>query len=137
MKQNEILIRRYFEEVWNKGDVDLLDELLAPDYINHNPGAPDAKLGPAGLKPIVLAIRQAFPDLNYTIKNVVATEAQVAVHTVMKGTHLGDFFGMAPASRVIHVEQMQIERVVNGRIAEHWRVTDELSLLKQLGQIES
>jgi predicted SnoaL-like aldol condensation-catalyzing enzyme len=83
-KINEQIIKRYFEEVWNQGKVDVLDEIVAPSYVNHNPGAPHCPPGPEGLKPIVLAIRQAFPDLNYTIENIVATESQVAVHCQSK-----------------------------------------------------
>ena len=110
-------------------------KLLSPDYINHNPGMPNPIPGPDGLKPIVEAIRKAFPDLKYVIENMVVSDDQVAVQTTMHGTHTGDFFGIAPTHKVIKVNQMQIERIANNKIIEHWRVTDELSLLKQLGQI--
>lgn len=133
-KENEILITRYFEEVWNQGKLDVLDEIISPDYINHNPGMPDPIPGPAGLKPIVKAIREAFPDLHYTIDNMVISDDQVAVHVVMHGTHAGDFFGIAPTNKKIYINQMQIERIKNNKIIEHWRVTDDMALLKQLGQ---
>jgi steroid delta-isomerase-like uncharacterized protein len=134
-KDKEILIKRYFEEVWNNGNLDVLDEIISSDYINHTPGMPNPVPGPAGLKPIVAGIRKAFPDLKYLIKNIVISDDQVAVHTTMTGTHTGAFFGTAPTNKAIEVNQMQIERIVNNQIVEHWRVTDELSLLKQLGQI--
>jgi predicted ester cyclase len=66
---------------------------------------------------------------------MVVSDDQVAVQTTMHGTHNGDFFGIAPTHKTIQVSQMQIERILNHKIVEHWRVTDELSLLKQLGQI--
>ena len=134
-KNNEQLIKRYFEEVWNDGKLDVLDEIISPDYINHNPGMPNPVPGPEGLKPIIAGIRKAFPDLKYVIKNMVISDNQVAVHTIMQGTHAGDFFGIAPTDKIIKVSQMQIERIANNKIIEHWRVTDELTLLKQLGQI--
>ncbi|HET9444876.1 MAG TPA: ester cyclase [Steroidobacteraceae bacterium] len=130
---NEQLARRYFEEVWNRGKLDVLDELLAPNYINHTPSSPDPAPGPDGLKPIVLAMRRAFPDLRYEIKDVVATEESVVIRVVMTGTHRGDLFGLAPTNRRVTVNQINIERIENGRIAEHWRVTDELTLMRQLG----
>jgi len=131
----EEIIRRYFEEAWNQGNLLVLDEIVDQNYINHNPGIADPAPGPAGLKPIITAIRQAFPDLKYIIKNLVISDQQVAVHVLMTGTHHGDFFGIAPTHKTIEVEQMQIERIVNNKIVEHWRLTDELSLLRQIGQL--
>jgi steroid delta-isomerase-like uncharacterized protein len=131
----ETLARRYFHEVWNEGKVEVLDELLAPDYINHTPSVGTPAPGPYGLKPIVLAIRRAFPDLRFTIEDVVIGPNAVAIRTTMTGTHEGDLFGTPPTYRRIRVTQIQIERVKNGRIVEHWRVTDELTLMRQLGVI--
>jgi steroid delta-isomerase-like uncharacterized protein len=134
---NEQLITRYFEEVWNEGKLDVLDEIISAHYINHNPGMANPVPGPEGLKPIVAGIRKAFPDLKYIIENMVVSDTQVAVHTTMHGTHKGDFFGLAPTHKVIKVSQMQIERIENNKIVAHWRVTDDLTLLRQLGQLAS
>lgn len=79
------------------------------------------------------AIRDGFPDLNYTIQNIVVAEDQVSVHVLMTGTHTGYLFGIPPTGKVVSVDQMQIERIVNGKIVEHWRVTDDLKMMKQLG----
>lgn len=133
---NEQLIKRYFEEVWNNGNLNILDEIISTDYINHNPGTPNPVRGAEGLKPIVAAIRKAFPDLKYVIENMVISDTHVAVHTTMHGTHKGDFFGLAPSNKAIKVGQMQIERIENNKIVEHWRVTDDLTLLRQLDQIK-
>jgi steroid delta-isomerase-like uncharacterized protein len=135
-KKNEEIVTRYFEEIWNSGNLNLLDEIISPQYINHSPGSPNPKPGPSGLRPIIEAIRKAFPDLNYKIVNMVATDTQVAIHTKMSGTHLGDLFGLAPTGKKVNVNQMQIERMINGQIVEHWRVTDDLTFLKELGQIK-
>ena len=132
LNENKQLIIKYFDEVWNKGKLDVLDEIIAPTYINHNPGTPNPIPGPEGLKPIVVEIRKAFPDLKFEIKNMLICNDQIAVHTIMRGTHNGDFFGLKPTNKVIEIAQMQIERIINNRIVEHWRVTDELLMLKQL-----
>ena len=84
---------------------------------------------------IVLAMRRAFPDLHFTIDDVAATPDAIAIQTTMTGTHDGDLFGIAPTHRRVHVTQIQIERVRGGRIVEHWRVTDELTLMRQLGVV--
>ncbi|WP_157994573.1 ester cyclase [Peristeroidobacter agariperforans] len=127
--------RRYFNEVWNQGDVTVLDQLLAPSYINHTPSTPNPPPGPAGLKPIVLAMRSAFPDLHYEIKDVIATEDAVVMRVVMNGTHRGVLFGLPATGKKVSVEQINIEHLRDGRIVEHWRVTDELELMRQLGAV--
>ena len=135
-ERNRELGRRYFEEVWNRGNVDALDELLAPGYINHTPSTPNPPPGPQGLKPIVLAIRRAFPDLRYEIQDIVATEDAVVMRVRMTGTHRGDLFGLAPTGKRVSVDQINIERIREGKIVEHWRVTDEWGLMKQLGAVK-
>lgn len=135
IEQNKVLMQRYFEEVWHQGKLDVLDEIIDVHYINHSPGMPNPESGPNGLKPIIAGMRKAFPDLKFEIKNIVATENQVAIHCVMHGTHLGDLFGMAPTGKTVTVNQMQIEHIVNGKIVEHWRQSDDLGMLRQLGQM--
>jgi steroid delta-isomerase-like uncharacterized protein len=125
----------YFEEVWNKGNVSLLDSLLSPKYINHAPSAPTIS-GPEGLKPIVKAIRKAFPDLHFEIKEIIPTSAFVTIRTIMTGTQKDTLFGIPPSGKPIKVMQINIEKIEKGRIAEHWRVTDELTMMKQLGVVK-
>ena len=127
------LVTRYFEEVWNQGRVDVLDELLTPDYRNHSPSIPNPRPGPADLKPIVMAMRAGIPDLHYEVLDLIATPEKVAVYVRLTGTHTGTLFGIAATGRTIDVRQMQIEWLEEGRISQHWRVTDELTLMRQLG----
>lgn len=133
LEKNKALVTRYFEQAWNEGRLEVLDDIISSDYINHSPGFENPKPGPEGLKPIVSAIRQGFPDLKYIIKKLVVAEDHVAAHVVMTGTHTGEFFGIPATGKQIEVPQMQIERIVNGKIREHWRVTDDFSMIKQLG----
>jgi predicted ester cyclase len=121
--------------VWNQGRLDVLDELLAASYVNHTPSTPDPPPGPAGLKPIVAAIRHAFPDLHFRIEDVISTPNYAVARTIMTGTHRGDSFGLSPTGRSVSANQINIERIVDGQIVEHWRVTDELMLMRQLGAI--
>ena len=122
---NREIIKRYFEEVWNQGKLDVLDEIMDAHYINHSPGMPNSEPGPQGLKPIIAGMRKAFPDLTFEIKNMVVTEDQVAVHCMMSGTHKGDLFGTPPTGKTVRINQMQIERIKDGKIVEHWRQSDD------------
>ena len=135
VEQTRRVIARYFEEVWNRGEVDALDELLTADYVNHSPSIPDPRPGPGDLKPIVRAMREGIPDLRYEILDLVATGEKAAVYLRVTGTHLGSLFGIPATGRRIDIRQMQVEWLRDGRICRHWHVTDELGLMRQLGVI--
>lgn len=126
------VIQRYFEELFNQGKVEIVGELLAPDYVNHSTASPEQSRGPDGVVEVVLALRRAFPDLKYEILDLIEGDSAVAVRARVTGTHLGDFFGAPPTGRSIDVAQITIERFRGDRIVEHHRVTDELALRKQL-----
>jgi steroid delta-isomerase-like uncharacterized protein len=132
--RNKKIADLYFNEVWNKGNTNLLDSILAEDYINHTPSVPTVS-GPRGLKPIILAIRKGFPDLHYEIKEIIATENYITIRSIMTGTQKDTLFNIPPTGQHIEVNQINIEKIVNGKISEHWRVTDELTLMKQLGKV--
>lgn len=131
----EKLIQRYFGEVWSEGKLDVLDEIIAPDYINHSSSIPDPVPGPVGLKPIVAAMRVGFPDLHYEVHDLVIGENKVAVRCTLTGTHTGDFFGIPATGKSVRVTQFQIEYIRNGQIVEHWRQTDDLTMMRQMGII--
>jgi len=133
MHRNELVIRRYFDELFNQGKVELIDALLAPDYVNHSPGSPDLPTGRDGVAIVVTALRRAFPDLRYAIDDLVVGDDAVAARTTMTGTHEGDLFGLPPTGRRVRVAQHTIERFRDGRIVAHHRLTDDLSMLRQLG----
>ena len=135
LQANAQLIERYFEQVWNQGKVDVLDELLTSDYRNHSPGLPDPQPGPDGLKPIVLMMRSGIRDLHYAIVDLVVAADRVAAYVHMTGTHTGSLFGIEPTGKSIDVRQMQIEWIRDGRICQHWRITEDLKMMRQLGVI--
>lgn len=136
LDHNRKLIQRYFNEVWNQGRVDVLDELLTPDYLNHSPGLPNPRPGPADLKPIVLAMRHGISGLHYDILDLVIAEDKVMAYVRLTGVHGAELFGIPASGGRIDVRQMQIEWIRDGRIWQHWRLTDDLTLLRQMGQIQ-
>jgi steroid delta-isomerase-like uncharacterized protein len=126
---------RWFWEVWEQGNIDLLDELLAPDYINHTLASPDLPPGPEGVKEVVSMFHSAIPDLRVVIEDMIAEGDKVATRYALEGTHKGELFGATPTGRQLSIKSMTVERLSGGKIVEHWRVTDELDMMRQLGAI--
>jgi steroid delta-isomerase-like uncharacterized protein len=131
------VIQRYFEQLFNRGNVALVDELLAPDYVNHSPGSADQPRDRTGVVQVVQALRLAFPDLHYRIEQTVESADAVAVRTTMTGTQLGPLFGIPATGKRIEVQQITIEQLRAGKIVAHHRVTDMLALMQQLGFYQS
>ena len=133
---NAALVRRWAEEILSKGDLNLIDELFAVDYIDHtNP--PDWPPGREGHKQIVALYHTAFPDFHYTIEHKVAEGDLVVVRGTYHGTHRGAFFGIPPTGVSITTTGMHLFRVADGKIAEHWCNNDDLGVMRQLGVIPS
>jgi len=132
---NKSIMRRYFEEAWNQGRLEVLDEIVANNYVNHDPFVPDLPSGPEGLKPIFMGLRNAFSDLHYAIEDLIAEGDKVVTRWTMRGTHIGELLGIPPTHRQVLVGGMQVEPISNGKIVEHWRKSDDLALLQQLGAI--
>ena len=129
------VIDRYFAELFNLGKLELLPELLHPDYVNHSPGSADLPRGREGVGIVVQALRRGLPDLHYAIDGLVVGADSVAVRTTLTGTHQGELFGLAPTGNAVRVAQMTFEHFREGRIIAHHRLTDELTMLRQLGAL--
>ena len=130
------LIKRFYEEVIEKGDLSLVDELTTDDLVDHEEGLPGQPSGREGVKFFVSALRAAFPDLKAkTIEPTLADGDLEAARVVMSGTHKGELMGVAATDRAVEIEGLDIIRVEDGRVAEHWGVTDVMSLMQQLGAI--
>ena len=132
--ESKATVRRYLD-VFEQGNVDLLDELLAPDYINHTPASPDQPTGPEGVKGVVAMFRSAIPDLRVVVEDMIAEGDKVAVRYTLEGTHEGELFGVPPTGQRLSIKSISVERVSDGKIREHWRVTDSLDMMQQLGVI--
>jgi steroid delta-isomerase-like uncharacterized protein len=134
-EENKEVVRRFWG-VWEEDDfIELIDELLAPDYVNHSPGTPDQPAGPEGVKAIVSMFRNGMPDLRVTIDDMIAEGDKVATRYTVEGTHEGELFGVPPTGRRVSIESMTVERVSGGQIIEHRRITDTLDMMQQLGVV--
>lgn len=135
--ENKAIMQRYFEEAWNKGNLSVLDEIVSPDYVNHNPPVPGLPPGPEGLKPVFQAGRAAFPDLHYTIEEQIADGDKVVTRWTSRGTHRGELMGIPATGKQVNITGIHIARIVGGKIVEHWRQSDDLGMLQQLGVVPS
>ena len=134
-EENKKVVQRFWG-VWEEENfVDLIDELLAPDYVNHSPGTPDQPTGPEGVKAVVSMFRSGMPDLRVTIDDMIAEGDKVATRYTVEGTHEGELFGVPPTGRRVSIESMTVERVSGGKIIEHRRITDTLDMMQQLGVV--
>ena len=131
---NKALVRRYYDEVFNKGNVDLVDELAVEDYVEHDP-FPGQGNGRGDLQARVQAILSAFNPVSFALEDLVSEGDRVVVRWTQTGTHSGNFMGMPPTGKQFTIAGIDIHDVKAGRMAEHWHVVDMYALLIQLGAI--
>jgi steroid delta-isomerase-like uncharacterized protein len=132
-QHNRMLVRRAIEEVYNRGDLAIVDELVASDFVIHSPS--EEIHGPAGAKQFVAGLRAAFPDLHVTIEDQMADGDRVATRWTAGGTHTGAFQGIPPTGKQARMTGINIDRIANGKVVECWTNADELGLLQQLGVV--
>jgi predicted ester cyclase len=132
---NKATVRRLVEEVQNRHDLARMDAFFIPNFINHLE-APDLSAEHTTVERAKIAFREmftAFPDLHVTIQDQVAEGDKVVTHKLFQGTHHGTFMGLAPTGRQIAFAVIDILRLDNGKVVEHWAIQDRLALMQQLG----
>jgi steroid delta-isomerase-like uncharacterized protein len=127
------LARRSFDEIWNNGNLDVADELFSPDYVNHDPVSPEVPPGPEGVKQTARMYRRAFPDLRFTIDEMLAAGDKVITRWIGEGTHRAPLRGLPASGRQVRVSGISIHRIAGGRIVETWVNWDTLGMMEQLG----
>ncbi len=135
-EENKALVRRFVEEVQSHHNLDLADELFDPNGVNHTrvvPGLPPGLGFLDEFKMLFGMMLSAFPDIHAEIHSQVAEGDLVVTHKTFHGTHQAEFMGIPATGKHIEYELIDIIRVTNGKIAEHWAVADQMSLLQQLG----
>ena len=130
--QNKILVRRFFDEVFNNARPDTLDELIADDYLDHS-AAPEQAPGPAGARQMYDVFRTAFPDLRITVHEMLAEGDFVACRATFAGTSRGPLMGAPPTGKPVQLASMVFLRLRDGKIVERWEQADLLGLMLQLG----
>jgi steroid delta-isomerase-like uncharacterized protein len=131
---NKIVMRRFLEFI-NTASESLAQELISPDAIFHVPWSTEPMRGPAGYLAIIGIMRGGFPDIQWTLEEMVAEGDKVAARFTMRGTHRGAFFGVPPTGKIIAAQAMNIYRLTGGQFVEEHGQPDMLGLLQQIGAV--
>jgi steroid delta-isomerase-like uncharacterized protein len=134
-EENKALVRRSFEEVFNEGNLDAVEEIFAPDYVLHDPTSPEEIRGTEGISQYVSMYRTAFPDLQQTIEEQIAEGEKVATRLTGRGTHQGELMGISPTGNRVEAPGIVINRISGGKIAESWANYDAMGMMQQIGAI--
>ncbi len=132
---NKATSRRFYKELFNRGNLDATEEMVIPDFVLHDANIPEQPRGPDGLKRFVAMYRDAFPDIEFTIEDQVAEGENVATRWVARGTHRGELMGIAPTGKRVEVRAFTLHRFSGGKIAEDWAHYDALDVVRQLGVV--
>ena len=131
---NKALVRRWWEET-DKGNLAIVDELCAPDYVDHSPPLPGMGVGSEAVRKANQTLAAAFPDTVHTVEAMIAEGDLVVTRLRGRGTFLGECLGIPPNGRVVEITGISIHRIADGKLVEHWGVTDELHLMEQIGLV--
>ncbi len=135
-RANMFLATRHYREVWNQGSLNAVDQICAPDIVFHDPASPPI-LSRDAYKDYVSAVREAFPDLEFTIHDLITSGRKVVVRWTFIGTHIGEIRGIQPTGKHVTFTGTSIYHFKDGRIKEAWISWDTYGYLRQLGAIST
>ncbi len=134
VEQNKALDRRYYEEIWNQGNVASYEELASPDVVTH--GTPPGITGDfEGIKQAISIHRTGYPDMHFEIEDQLAEGDKVVTRSTLTGTHRGEWFGIPPTGKRVSIEMITIQRWRGGKMVEAWLAMDMLGWMQQLGVV--
>lgn len=134
-QENKAIVRHYTEELFNKGNLAAAEEIFAPNWVSHDLAKQGLPPGPEGMKQYISMLRLAFPDLDNHIEDQIAEGDKVVSRNTARGTHKGNFMGIAPTNKQMTTTAIVIDRFANGKIVETWVNIDMLGALQQLGVV--
>jgi steroid delta-isomerase-like uncharacterized protein len=134
-ENNKAVVRRLFEELWNKGNLSVADQLFTPNYTHHDSSSPDFGHGPESERKRATLYRTAFPDLRLTIEDLIAEGDTVMARWTCHGTHKGELNGIAPTGKPFTISGVTSARLLNGKLAEGYVNWDALGMMQQIGVV--
>ena len=137
IEQNKNTARRWSEELWGRGNLAVADEIIAKDYVRHDPGDPFPAQGPDDVKRIVAMLRSMFPDFHIEVEAIIAEGDFVVSRYTSTATDTVGYMGLPATGKAIRTQAIQIFRFADGKIVESWAARDDLGTLKQLGHLTS
>ncbi len=132
---NKAIVRRLYEEVWNKRRLELVDEIISPSHALHDPNVSGSAVGPEAYKRQVTRFITAFPDLRLTIEDIVGENEKLAVAWTISGTHKGEFMGIPATNKKVSVDGITINHIVNAKIMDSYISWDAWGAMQQLGVV--
>jgi steroid delta-isomerase-like uncharacterized protein len=135
MAEGVELIQRFYDEMLGNGDLDKIDELVTDDVVDHEEGMPGQPEGKEGVAFFVKAMRSAFSDIKATVGPSVESGDMASAEVIITGRHTGEFMGVPATDKSFEIEAIDIIRIEDGKCAEHWGVTDNMSLMQQIGAV--
>ncbi len=133
-EQNKAIVRQAYDAI-NRNDLDALDEMVASDVTDHDP-APGQGPGLEGVKDYFSWLHAAFPDVHMDVEDMIAEGDKVVARISVSGTHQGEFMGIAPTGNRVTITGIDILRITDGKVVEHWGKFDDLGMMQQLGVME-
>ena len=131
-EENKAIVKRIIKDIWNGGNLDLADQLIAPDYVDRVSGG-DTPVGPEGFKDAVNGVRDAFPDFVITINDMISEDDKVVLVWTFIGTHKGELMGIDPTDKLIEFGGIYLYRFKDGKLVERSGARDMFKLFSQLG----
>jgi steroid delta-isomerase-like uncharacterized protein len=128
-KDNKALVRRFVDEVQSGGNTDLIDKLCSAEFVNHS-APPSLPADREGIKILTAMFRGAFPDSYFTVEDMIAEGDKVVTRKTFHGTHEGEFMGIPPTGRTVNVSLIDVVRISDGLVVEHWSVGDDLGMMQ-------
>ena len=132
---NKAIVRRLYEEVWNKRRLELVDEIISPSHALHDPNLSGSAVGPEAYKRQVTRFITAFPDLRFTVEDIVGEKEKLAVAWTISGTHKSEFMGIPATNKKVSVDGITINHIVNAKIMDSYVSWDAWGMMQQLGVV--
>ncbi len=136
-EENKAIARRADEELFDRGNLDVADELFAPNFVFHDPASGEDWHGPESVKQYAAMMRAAFPELHYAVEDQIAQGDKVVTRYTASGTHQGGLMGVAPTGNRVEITGISIRRIEGGKFEEIWESYDALGMMQQLGVVPS
>ncbi len=134
-EQHKAICRRFYEEIFNQGNINAVDEFMSARFIEHHLPLQEMPRNRQGAKMNFAMLHKAFPDIHVTIEDMVAENDRVVVRLSGRATHLGEFAGVPPTGNAVTLSIIDILRFEGTRMVEHWGLTDRMSMLQQIGAV--
>ena len=131
-QESKAIVLRWFAEL-DAGNLDIVEDLIAPDYVDHNPALPNLAAGREGVRQYVRILKTAFPDAVHVVDDIMAEGDKVMTRVTARGTFLGECMGYQPTGGTVEISGIAVHRIANGRLIEHWAHADIAGFMQQIG----